>query len=441
MDRSHARSRARRWLTGASALAIIGGLIAIPASRVTAAEPSDMVLDWNANAVAILSTPGTATPPGLGQGPPLSAVHLAMVQGAVYDAVNAIDPTNAPYLGGVSGPATASKAAAVAQAAHDVLAGLIPATAPLVLERVDAMLTASLLEVPDGTAETAGRTVGAAAATAMLAARAGDGRPGTGTWATGSGIGEWRPVPPANASVFALFGDVTPFLMLSSDQFRTKGPLDVSSRRYAMEFAEVKAKGAKTGSTRTDDETSLAGFVAANPLPYMNLGMREIALARGLTPNEQARLFAMTTLSAADALIGCWDDKAHWSFWRPQTAIVEAGNDGNPWTEPDPAWESLYPNPGYPDHPSGYNCYTGATWHSARLFFKNDKMAFSLTSPGSAPIPGSTRTYHRFTEVIDDTIDGRIYTGFHFRTPDVQGALLGEHVAEWAAKHAFGPAD
>ena len=45
MDRSHARGRARRWLIGASALAIIGGLIAIPASRVTAAEPSDMVLD------------------------------------------------------------------------------------------------------------------------------------------------------------------------------------------------------------------------------------------------------------------------------------------------------------------------------------------------------------------------------------------------------------
>ena len=62
-------------------------------------------------------------PPGLGQGPPLSPLHLAMVHGAIYDAVNAIDGGHEPYLAGPVRAGHGLKAAAVAQAAHDVLFG------------------------------------------------------------------------------------------------------------------------------------------------------------------------------------------------------------------------------------------------------------------------------------------------------------------------------
>ena len=63
--------------------------------------------------------------PGAGQTPPVSQLHLAMVQGAVYDAVNAIDGGYQPYLADLP-PASrsASQEAAVATAAHDVLVGL-----------------------------------------------------------------------------------------------------------------------------------------------------------------------------------------------------------------------------------------------------------------------------------------------------------------------------
>jgi hypothetical protein len=54
---------------------------------------------------------------------------------------------------------------------------------------------------------------------------------------------------------------------------------------------------------------------------------------------------------------------------------------------------------------------------------------------------GTYRDYHRFNQVLQDTIDARIYLGFHFRTPDVQGAWLGKKVAQWAAKHYFQPVD
>lgn len=173
-------------------------------------------------------------------------------------------------------------------------------------------------------------------------------------------------------------------------------------------------------------------------------------LAQALSTADQALLFAKTSMAGADALIGCWNDKGHYLVWRPQTAIRLALDDGNALTSPDPDWLSLFATPGYPEHPSGFNCYTGGFWHSVRLFFRTDKVSFSLTSPGvpanaaagnPVGVAGSTRNYIRFTGVIDDTIDGRIYTGFHFRTPEVQGAWIGKKAAQWVDKHYFAPVD
>ncbi len=62
----------------------------------------------------------------------------------------------------------------------------------------------------------------------------------------------------------------------------------------------------------------------------------------------------MLYLTAADALISVWDDKAYWSFWRPITAIQEADTDGNSRTEPDASWLPLIATPPYPEHPSGH---------------------------------------------------------------------------------------
>ncbi len=73
--------------------------------------------------------------------------------------------------------------------------------------------------------------------------------------------------------------------------------------------------------------------------------------------------------------------------------------------------------------------------HAARHFFGSDLMTFSVHS--NAVGAGPDRTYHRFTDVLHDTIDARVFLGIHFRTPDVQGAGLGKEVADWLAGHFF----
>ena len=438
----------RKRLAGLSVVALVAAIGFVPTATAIEGSPTNMVLVWNENAVNVIGQPATNTPPGLGQGPPLAALHIAMVQGAIYDAVNAIDGGHKPYLPGLSAPSTASQAAAVAQAGHDVLFGITPAANTAVRVRIDAMLTASLALIDPGQAKTDGIEIGADAAAAMLAARTGDGRTDVEPFVPSNDLGKWRLGPPLNANVQGQFATVRPLTLKSPDQFPTSGPPAITSAQYAAEFNEVKALGAQVGSSRTPAQTLMAGFYTANPLFYYNAGLRVIATEEGLSTSEQARLFVKTSMAGADALISCWNNKKLWSAWRPATAIHEAANDGNPLTEPDANWTSLFAVPGYPDEPSGYNCYTGGFWQSARFFFGTDRFAFSLTSPGVPEnpaagnpigVPGSTRTYARFTDVIRDTINGRILNGFHFRTADVHGAWIGKKTAQWIDRHYFGP--
>ena len=184
-----------------------------------------------------------------------------MVQGAIYDAVNAIDRGHKPYLAGLSAPSGASQAAAVAQAAHDVLYEITPATNVAVRGRIDAMLTASLALIDSSQAKTDGIEIGADAAAAMLLARATDGRFDVEPFVSSNDLGKWRLVGPLNANVFGQFATVTPLTLNSADQFPTEGLPALTSAQYAAEFNEVKALGAQVGSSRTEAQTLMAGFI------------------------------------------------------------------------------------------------------------------------------------------------------------------------------------
>ena len=417
-------------------------LVALPA----AAEPqqrSDAVRVWNLHAVNALINATTAEISGAGQTPPVSQLHLAMVQGAVYDGVNAIEGGYQAYLPGLPAASpSASQDAAVATAAHHVLVGLSTGGVPLLPEgvrtRLDALYAQELAGIPDGAAKTDGIAAGAAAAAAMLASRANDGRYGAFRFEPGDEPGEWRPTPPANVNdPFAWIANVDPFVLDSPSQFRTKGPHALTSGAYAKEYNEVKALGAAGGS-RTPDQQALAEFYTVNPVELFNRTFRDIAEAAQLTLIEEARLFAMLNIAGADSLINCWNDKAYWSFWRPITAIHEGDNDGNRKTVGDPSWTSFIPAPPYPDHPSGYNCVTAAMMYTARYFFGSNRLDFNVVKivPG---MPEVTRPYHRFTDVVADTVDARVYQGIHFRAADVQGAAIGKDVARWLDKHFFQP--
>ncbi|HEY3154591.1 MAG TPA: hypothetical protein VGK65_23225 [Candidatus Binatia bacterium] len=51
----------------------------------------------------------------------------------------------------------------------------------------------------------------------------------------------------------------------------------------------------------------------------------------------------------------------------------------------------------------------------------------------------TTRTFERFSDILSEVIDARVWAGIHFRTADVQGAVLGKKVAHFLEKHYFQP--
>jgi hypothetical protein len=398
----------------------------------SAATGPDAVTDWNlyaANAIV-----GTA-----GQGPTVSALSFAMVQGAVYDAVNAIDGTHEPYL--VAPPASQSDSpdAAVATAAFTVLAALFPAQ----LSTLQPLYDTSLAAIPDGQQKTNGIAVGKAAADAMLAARQHDGRFGPAPTVPPPAPGIWRPTPPFNAPDPAPWiGNVRPFLVPNAEMLRTDGPNPLTSDAYAKDFNEVKELGSLTSTTRTPEQTAIAIFWQGSS---WNAVLRELAMTQGLDTADRARLFAMVHMAAADGYIGCYNDKYYWTFWRPITAIREADTDGNPATEADPNWTPLFDpstpvpappplaTPPFPDHPSAHSCASSAVVHTLQNFFGTDKIEFTMPSSKSL----TPRTFERFSDAIKEVIDARVWAGIHFRTADVQGAVLGKKVAHWLEKHYF----
>jgi len=427
----------RRRLSVLIASTVLATAIVSPASALPA---SSQVREWNQNAVTAIMGPGSGATPGAAYPPQAGVILIAMVQGAVYDAVNAIVGTHQPYLSGLdAAPATASTAAAAATAAHDVLMGLTPllpvATRDWVAEKyADQIAEIAEIESPANVA--AGVAAGANAAARMLATRAGDGRFASFSFdPNGTEPGEWQS---AVSDPFAWVANVRPFTLASPSQLRTDGPPALDSAAYANDYNEVKSLGSASSTTRTADQTALALFYTVNPVEMFNRTFRTVTADRGLSIAEEARLFAMINLAGADGLISCWDDKAHWSFWRPDTAIRNGDADGNAATVGDPTWTPLRPNPPYPEHPSGYNCLTSSVMNTAVEFFGTKKLSFTVVQSTAAGSPW--RAYDSLTDVVKDTIDSRMYLGIHFRTGDVAGAVIGRKVAHWLDRHYFGPA-
>jgi hypothetical protein len=417
-------------------LLAVAGLVALASPGVARA---DTVTDWNAIATTAILTPG---PTAHG-----STLSSAMVQGAVYDAVNAIEKSHRSYLldvDAVGAQPWDSKDAAAATAAYRVLAALLPAQQPA----LEALWLASLGPLPYDLMTQGGIAAGEAAASAMLAARANDGRNGPFTFVIGDDPGDWRPLTPTALDPAAWVGNVLPFLIESPSQFRSEGPNALTSGAYAEDFDEVKELGSLRSTTRTPDQTMAAIFWQAQPLALYGGVMRSLSASRGLSIGENARMFAMTSLAAADGSISCWHDKYYWNFWRPLAAIREAGTDGNPNTEPDATWKPLFDpstttvppgsliTPPFPDHPSGHGCVSGAILHTLQDFFGTDKIAFSVFS---SRFPGQPRSFDRFSHALKEVIDARVWGGIHFRTADVQGAVIGKKVAHWERKHYFQP--
>jgi PAP2 superfamily len=389
-------------------------------------ESGQPVIDWNQVLLSIVNTPG-AQPATI-----QPTRNFAIVHAAIYDAVNAIDRTHEPYLIDIRAPRDASETAAADAAAHTALVGLYPAQQSM----LDADYAAELAKVADGPAKDQGIRLGDQVATDLLAIRANDGsNVAPPPFVPGTAAGDFRPTPPnLPAPVFTTWGQVTPFVLDSGNQFRPSPPPALTSDAYATAINEVQSLGSATSTTRTADQTEIGKFWAPPIQNFWNQIAQTVALSHHSDLPTTARLFAALNLSFADSAIAFYDAKYTYQLWRPVTAIRLADSDGNAATLADPSWLPLAGNtPADPSYPGAHSTISAAGADVLASFF-GDRQSFAVTSPA---LPGVTRSFDSFSAAAEEAGLSRIYAGVHTRLDHVAGLTLGHDVAGFVLHNAL----
>ena len=450
-------------------------------------DAAGSVQHWNEIAIDATGLDHTPVAPGESRvfgeqlGPARASRAMAIIHLAIFDAVNAIEGGYNSYTGVGPAPFGTSMKAAIAQAAHDTLVALFPSQAP----GFDAQLADDLTEIPDGRLKTNGVALGRRTAAAILALRANDGsrrpEPRVGIeFLTSNEPGKWRqdPISMIPLALGAYWGEVKPFVLETSEQFRVPPPPRLDNPEYTTAFNEVKAVGGDgvvTPTTRTAEQTLIGTYWAydgtpslcAPPRLYNQITMR-IAHKMGTDTNapELARLLALVNVAMADAGIAVWESKYYYQFWRPVTGIREADEhtgptglgDGNPSTAGDttfsplgaPASNLTGPNftPPFPAYPSGHAGFGGALFEMLRKYYRSDRIPFTFISDEFNGVtrdnkgivrPVVERSFSSLSQAEEENGQSRIYLGIHWAFDKTEGIAQGRRVADYVFKHALEP--
>ena len=433
------------------------------------AQPSALaVRTWNR--IAIDASGFDHMPQGGGEQlfPPLASRAMAIVHIAMHDAVQAIQGRYETYLEQPARSPDSSLDAAVAQAAHDTLVALFPSQR----SSLDLQLAYDLGAIVEGPQKSEGIAAGQAAAAAILADRHNDGSGvsvQTGDYDYGLLPGEFRPDPLSDfAPIGPQWGQVRPFVLSSSSQFRCPPPPALDSPEYAAAFEETARLGGDgqvTPTERTPEQTNIGLFWAydgtpslcAPPRLYNQLALVVSEKVGVVECGDQARLLALLNIAMADAAISAWEAKFHFGLWRPVTGIREAEvgtgpsglGDGNPNTLGDPTFSPLGSpasnlievnfTPPFPTYPSGHATFGGSIFQVLRRYIGTDDVSFTLVSD---ELNGVTRdntgvirdlvpfTFANLSQAERENAESRIYLGIHWRFDAEQGIVMGRRVGD-----------
>jgi len=417
-----------RLVLRVSAIVLLSGVISGPAM----ARADDIVLRWN----EIAARTATATSPFN------QSRVAAIVQLAVFEAVNAVTGEYEPYLNPATvAPPGASVQAAVTIAAHKVMTTYFPAASAA----LDAARDTDLAAIPNGPAKTAGIAVGMAAANAMIALRAADGSsPLLAIIPTSTTAGDYQLTTGCAAAMFYNWQLVTPFGIANASNFLLDPPPSLASNRYAKDYVEVKTVGASTSADRPADRADVVRlYAASSPSFVLSMATRQIAAQKGTSLSENARALALIHMAASDSLVASFLNKYHYDRWRPETGIRNGAADGNDKTEGAPDFATLIPTPCFPSYPSNHASGTSGGLEVMRRVFGAAGHDITITNNvpalGSLPAMIVTRSYTQLKEIGDDVDDARVFGGIHWRYDQDAGDVLGRAIATEVVKNNLRP--
>lgn len=375
-----------------------------------------------------------------------SQILHTMVMLAVYDATMATEGGYEPYATAIQAAPGADARAAVATAAYLTSRARID---PVRYAYLDGQYATYLAGVPDGPAKTAGIHVGQDAAAAVLALRAGDGFANVVTYVCSTiplPVGEFEPdtgcpsAPTSPQPVDVKLAQIRPFTFSDPARFRPDGPRALTSDEYTSDYVETRDYGRADSTRRSPEQTDVAYFWAGHPYVHWNQNLIGLAISRGLSLRETARFFAMVHTAVSDATIAGFEAKYYYRAWRPRTAIPQADRDGNPDTDPDPAWTPLL-KVNHPEYPSGHAFWSTALTDAVAAFFGTNKVAWTIVTPRTLvpDVVKTERSYGDLNALMREIDDARVWAGLHWRHTMRRGAQVGRKVAAHVVSRFFRP--
>ena len=244
---------------------------------------ADTVTDWDTKATAVASSAA------------LGEREVAIVDLAMFDAVNSIERRYQPYLEQLRVTEPASADAAAASAAATALALLHPQAAndfKTALAQYLSGLSAAPAEIEAGTR--LGRTV----AHKIFESRANDGATDVDSYRPKTKPGQYVPTA---VMVCSTWPTLRPFALASPSQFRPGAPPSLKSHEWAVDYNEIKELGGKTSSSRSAQQTETARFwLMVGPQAYHPLA-RQMVLEHHLNLIDSARFMALFAATLTDA--------------------------------------------------------------------------------------------------------------------------------------------
>jgi hypothetical protein len=395
------------------------------AVALTAPAPSacaDVITDWNEKAVAFVT----------GKMAPAAAQRVVTImQVAMFDAVNSIEPRYRPYLTQLPAAASTSKEAAAAAAAGTVLASLNPQAEG----ELRGAMTAYLATIPHSDAKAQGIKLGEAVAAKILEARANDGADAPDSYRPKTKPGVYVPTPPMISSTWP---NLKPFALASQSQFRPEPPIALTGEQWAVDYNEIKDLGAKTSIKRSARQTEDARFWLITGPQSADPIVRQLAKAKEMSVIDCARFMALVAVAAADAGIAVFDAKYQYDFWRPVTAIRNGDIDDNPATERDATWQPIDSTPMHPEYPCAHCLVSGAV--AAAIEAALGTAEIPEVSMTSTTAPGVTHRWTNIRAYNEEVSHARIWAGFHYRFSVRVGQDVGRKVGRYVVDTVMQPA-
>ncbi len=413
---------------GGRQMRFIGLVICVAATMLPSAVRADAVLTWNNEFLNVAQ----ATSGLLVDGPPEVAREMAMVDTAMYDAVDAASglPYKAYAYGGppVSGASVdAAALSAGYQTMYSIFSNPIWANEPggsatiqsRVLTSITSTYNTALAALGSGSAITSGIALGQTAANAIIANRTNDGStaailnglmpnapPGSGTVpgvyvppsATPGGrpemLPQWNTVKPFEVPLSVIRGYEAQLPIVQ--QINSEGfTAFIRSPEYAHFVLQTECQGSATAlPAKVASACEAAGFPpetraqATAALFWNDPGTTQtppghwlaitdtVMTSQHLDELQQARLSALVGIAENDAGIGAWDVKYQENLWRPVTAIHDCSLWNPSFTTCDPSWTSVIATPPHPDYVAGHPAFSGAAATVLQDFFGTDNISF-----------------------------------------------------------------